>query len=153
MPRPGAGTLSQFFRESASMFTTTAFAQTAGSGTDIASQLQNFLPIILIFGVFYFLMIRPQQARAKQLRQSQSALRRGDRIVTAGGIIGSVSKVIDDNEVEVQIAEGVRVRVVRSTISTVLAKTEPAGKDGGDKSPEPESEAPAKKRRSTTSAG
>jgi preprotein translocase subunit YajC len=137
------------------MFTTTAFAQTAGSGTEIVSQLQNFLPIILIVGVFYFLLIRPQQTRLKQLKQAQSGLRRGDKIVTAGGIIGTVTKVVDDNEVEVQIADAVRVRIVRSTISTVLARTEPAGKDNGDKAPESvdgEVVAPPKKRRSTSAS-
>ncbi len=136
------------------MFTSTAFAQTAGAGVDIASQLQNFLPIILIVGVFYFLLIRPQQTRMKQLKQAQSGLRRGDKIVTAGGVIGTVSKVIDDSEVEVQIAESVRVRIVRSTISTVLARTEPAGKDKEGEAPADADAAapPAKKRRTTTSS-
>jgi preprotein translocase subunit YajC len=80
--------------------------------------------------VFYFLLIRPQQKRAKDHKAMLSALRRGDRVVTGGGIIGTVAKVVGDDEVAVDIAEGTRVRVVRSTITTVLARTEPVpGKD------------------------
>ncbi|HVJ51321.1 MAG TPA: preprotein translocase subunit YajC [Aliidongia sp.] len=136
------------------MFTSTAFAQTAGAGTDFSAEIQGLLPILLAVLVFYFLVFRPQQTRAKQLKQSQAGLRRGDKIVTAGGIVGTVSKVIDDNEVEVQIAEAVKVRVIRSTISTVLARTEPTGKDNGDKAPAEASEtdAAAPKKRRTTNA-
>jgi preprotein translocase subunit YajC len=112
------------------MFTTTAYAQTAGAagGSDLQQQILQFAPFLLIMVVFYFLLIRPQQQKAKELREQQSKLRRGDRIVTAGGVIAMVSKVVSDDEVEVQIAEGVKIRVVRSTIGTVLARTEPAGK-------------------------
>ena len=85
---------------------------------------------MLIFVVFYFLLIRPQQKRAKDHKVMLSALRRGDRVVTGGGIIGTIAKVISDDEVTVDIAEGTRVRVLRSTITTVLARTEPvSGKD------------------------
>jgi preprotein translocase subunit YajC len=90
------------------------------------SALIQFLPLILIFVVFYFLLIRPQQTKAKQLRATINALRRGDRIVTGGGIIGTVSKVVGPEEILVDIAEGVRVRVLRNTITTVLAKPDPA---------------------------
>lgn len=83
--------------------------------------VQQFLPLVLIFGVFYFLLIRPQQTRAKQMKTLLAALRRGDRVVTAGGIIGVVQKVKDgSNEVEVEIAPGVRVVVMRDTIGTVM---------------------------------
>lgn len=84
------------------------------------------IPMILIFGIMYFLMIRPQQKKVKEHKAMVGALRRGDQIVTAGGLIGKVSKVKDETEVEVELAEGVKVRVVRSTITQVMSKTEPA---------------------------
>ena len=86
----------------------------------------SFLPLILIFGIMYFLLIRPQQKKLKDHQAMVAALRRGDQVVTQGGIIGKVSKVKDDGEIELEIAENVKVRVVRSTIATVLSKTEPA---------------------------
>lgn len=88
--------------------------------------LVQFLPLILIFVVFYFLLIRPQQKKQKDHRAMLEALRRGDRVVTGGGIVGTVSRVISPEEVEVDIASGVRVRVLRSTISSVVAKPDPA---------------------------
>ncbi|MDB4053563.1 preprotein translocase subunit YajC [Octadecabacter sp.] len=86
----------------------------------------QFIPLILIFAIMYFLLIRPQQTKLKQHQEMVAALRRGDQVVTQGGMIGKVSKVKDDTEVEVEIADGVKVRVVRSTIAQVLNKTEPA---------------------------
>jgi len=86
----------------------------------------QFIPLILIFGIMYVLLIRPQQQKLKQHQAMVAALRRGDQIVTQGGIIGKVSKVKEDQELEVEIADGVKVRVVRSTIAQVLNKTEPA---------------------------
>jgi len=106
------------------MFATPAFAQAAAGGT--ASLIQNFLPLILIFGIMYFLLIRPQQKKLKDHKAMIEAVRKGDQVVTSGGIIGKVYKVKDDGELEVEIAEGIRVRVVRSTVSQVLSKTEPA---------------------------
>ena len=85
------------------------------------------MPLILIFAIMYFLLIRPQQKKAKEHRAMVEALRRGDQVVTSGGLIGKVTKVKDDNEVEVELSQGVHVRVVRSTIAQVLSKTEPAG--------------------------
>ncbi|HCP80712.1 MAG TPA: preprotein translocase subunit YajC [Octadecabacter sp.] len=85
----------------------------------------QFIPLILIFGIMYFLLIRPQQQKLKQHQAMVEALRRGDQVVTAGGLIGKVSKVKDDGEVEVEIASDVKVRVVKSTIAQVLNKTEP----------------------------
>ncbi len=108
------------------MFVTPAYAQAAGDAAGPGA-LQAFLPIILIFVVFYFLLIRPQQKKMKQHKEMLGAIRRGDKIVTGGGIVGSVTKVIDDAEVMVEIAEGVKVRVHRSLVSSVLARTEPAG--------------------------
>ncbi len=86
----------------------------------------QFLPLILIFAIMYFLLIRPQQKKVKQHRAMVEALRRGDQVITQGGLIGKVVKVKDDNEIEVELAENVKVRVVKSTIATVLSKTEPA---------------------------
>ena len=85
-----------------------------------------FVPMILIFGIMYFLMIRPQQKKLKEHQTMLEGLRRGDQVVTQGGIIGKVSKVKEDGEIELEIAENVKVRVVRSTIATVVSKTEPA---------------------------
>ena len=139
-----------------------AQAQTTGAAAPdgIASLLQGPLPMIVAIGlVFYFLVFRPQQQRVKDLKSAQSALRRGDKIVTAGGVIGQITRVINDDEVEVQIAEGVKVRIVKTTISTVLAKSEPAPKDSksadakaADTAPAEGEDASAKKRRTPTSA-
>ena len=109
------------------MLISTAYAQ----GTDITGIFDNqgamiqFLPLVLIFVVFYFLLIRPQQRKAKDHKTMLDALRRGDRVVTGGGIIGTVSRVDNPEEMTVDIAEGVRVRVLRSTITSVLAKPDP----------------------------
>jgi len=111
------------------MLISPAYAQAAGGGG--ADIFQSLLPIILIFVVFYFLLIRPQQKKVKQHREMVSALRRGDKIVTAGGLIGTVTKIISDTEAQVELAEGVRVRVVRHTISEVLSRTEAAPGGGG----------------------
>ncbi len=105
------------------MFVTPAYAQAAGGG---ASALGSFLPLILIFAIMYFLLIRPQQKKVKQHQAMVSALRRGDQVVTQGGMIGKVTKVKDAGEVEIEIASGVKVRVIQSTIAQVLNKTEPA---------------------------
>ena len=107
------------------MFVTPAFAQAAGTG-GAASAITSFLPLILIFGIMYFLMIRPQQKKMKQHRALIEGLRRGDQVVTSGGIVGKVSKVQEDGFVEVEIADGVKVKVVKATITTVLNKTEAA---------------------------
>ncbi|MCF6232281.1 MAG: preprotein translocase subunit YajC [Rhodobacteraceae bacterium] len=88
--------------------------------------LGQFLPLILIFAIMYFLLIRPQQKKVKQHAAMVSAVRRGDQVITQGGLIGKVTKVKDDNEVEVEIAKDVKVRVVKSTLTNVVSKTEPA---------------------------
>ncbi|EEX15252.1 preprotein translocase, YajC subunit [Citreicella sp. SE45] len=90
------------------------------------SAIAQFIPLILIFAIMYFLLIRPQQKKMKDHQKMVTALRRGDQVVTQGGIIGKVSKVKENNEVEIEIADGVRVRVVQNTIAQVLSKTEPA---------------------------
>ena len=110
------------------MLISPAYAQdtAVGGGFD----LMALLPLILIFAVFYFLLIRPQQKRAKEHKVKVAAMRRGDRIVTGGGIIATVTKIVDDNEAVVEITDGVKVRIVKSTVSDVLAKPEPAGGRG-----------------------
>jgi preprotein translocase subunit YajC len=97
---------------------------------DGANQLVQIAPFALILVVFYFFLIRPQQQKAKEHKTMLSALRRGDRVVTGGGIIGTIAKVVSDEEVLVEIAEGLRVRVLRSTITGVTAKTEPVAAKG-----------------------
>ena len=109
------------------MFVPPAYAQAAAGGG--GSGFEAFLPLILIFGVFYVLLIRPQQKKMKEHKATLSALRRGDKVVTGGGIVGTVTKVIDDLEITVEIADGVKVRVQRGLISTVLSKTEPVKGD------------------------
>jgi len=114
------------------MFVSPAYAQAAGNG---GSSLVSLLPLVLIFVVFYFLLIRPQQKKMKAHRTLVEGVRRGDRVVTAGGLLGTVSKVISETELQVEVADGVRVRVVRSTIQDVLSKTEPADKSKGGGAP------------------
>lgn len=110
------------------MFATPAYAQAAGGA---GGAFASFIPLILIFAIMYFLLIRPQQKKVKEHQNMVSALRRGDQVVTQGGILGKVTKVIDDaNELELEIAPQVKVRVVRSTIAQVRSKTEPAANDG-----------------------
>jgi len=105
------------------MFITAAYAQT-GAGADGGFLIQ-LVPFILIFIILYFLIIRPQQRRAKEHQAMIAAVRRGDIIVTSGGLIGRVAKVVDDHEVSVEIAADVKVRVSRSSIAEVRTKGEP----------------------------
>ncbi|WP_339948274.1 preprotein translocase subunit YajC [uncultured Albimonas sp.] len=106
------------------MFITPAYAQTGGG--DPMGAFGSFIPLILIFAIFYFLMIRPQQKRAKEHKAMLGALRRGDQVVTAGGLMGKVTRVKEgEDEIEVELAENVKVRVVRGTIAQVISKTEP----------------------------
>lgn len=116
------------------MYISTAWAQGAGAGGgSLLGGIEGFLPIILIFVVFYFLLIRPQQKRAKQHREMLGNIRRGDRVLTGGGLYGTVTKVVNDTELVVQIAEAVKVRVARGTIAEVLSKTEPVRPEKVDK--------------------
>jgi preprotein translocase subunit YajC len=105
-------------------FISPAYAQAAG-GAGGAGGLEAMLPLILIFVVFYFLLIRPQQKKAKDHKAMLEAVRRGDKVVTGGGIIGTVTKVIDEQEITVEIADGIKVHVQRGLLAAVLAKTEP----------------------------
>ncbi|HUN50526.1 MAG TPA: preprotein translocase subunit YajC [Candidatus Sulfotelmatobacter sp.] len=98
--------------------------------------VEQFLPFVLIFVAFYFLLIRPQQKRAQDLKRMIESVRRGDTVVTAGGVLGKVTKVMEDSTVQVEIAENVRVRVVKSTIAEVRAKGE-AVREGAGKAEAP----------------
>lgn len=125
------------------MFVSPAFAQAAGGSQQ--DPYGFMIMMVLIFVVFYFLLIRPQQKKVKDHKAMLGAIRRGDKVVTGGGIVGTVTKVVDDNEVMIEIAPDVKVRVQRALVSAVLAKTEPvkrakkgdgdaANDDGGAKS-------------------
>jgi preprotein translocase subunit YajC len=103
---------------------TPAFAQGIG-GANPTELLTTLAPFIAIFAIMYFLLIRPQQKRAKQHQEMVKNLRRGDSLTTSGGLVGKVTKVIDDDYVEIEIAEGVRVRQVRSMVADVRSKSEP----------------------------
>ncbi len=107
------------------MFISTAYAQD-GAGAAGGGLLEMFLPLILIFAIFYFLLIRPQQKRQKEHQAKLASARRGDKVVLGGGIMGQVTKVIDEGELMVKIADEVEVKVLKSTLLDVLSKTEPA---------------------------
>jgi preprotein translocase subunit YajC len=92
--------------------------------------LTTMLPMLALFGIFYFLLIRPQQQRLKAHQEMVKAVRRGDTVVTAGGLIGKVAKVKDDAEIMVEIADNVQVRVLKSTLTEVRSKGEPKGEKG-----------------------
>jgi preprotein translocase subunit YajC len=109
------------------MFITPAFAQGAGS-SGLETYIQ-FVPIALVFVIMYMLMIRPQQKRVKQHQEMVKNLRRGDSVITSGGTIGKVTKLVDDDQIEIEIAQGVRVRQMRSMVSEVRAKGEPVPDD------------------------
>ena len=105
------------------MWVTPAYAQSLGGGA--GGIVEMLLPFVLIFVIMYFLILRPQRQQAKRREEMLKAIRRGDTVVTNGGIVGKVTKVVDDNELELQIAEGVKVRAIRSLVAEVRAKAEP----------------------------
>jgi preprotein translocase subunit YajC len=111
------------------MLITPAFAQSnplSGLfGGDSSGMITSLLPLILIVVIMYFLVLRPQQQRVKQHQAMVKALRRGDTVITNGGLIGKVVKVVDDDQIEIEISDGVRVRQMRSMVSEVRAKGEP----------------------------
>ncbi len=111
------------------MLVTPAFAQSSPFGGD--NMLVQLLPFILIFVIMYFLILRPQQKRAKEHQELVKNLRRGDTVITSGGLVGKVTKVVDDDQIEVEIADGVRIRQVRSMITGVRAKGEPVKDEAG----------------------
>ena len=105
------------------MLITPAFAQTGLTGS--SDMLMSLLPFVLIFVIMYFLILRPQQRRVKQHQEMIKSVRRGDTVISSGGLVGKVTKVVDDDQIEVEIADGVRVRQMRSMVSEVRAKGEP----------------------------
>lgn len=107
------------------MLITPAYAQIPGVGGD-SGMLMSLLPFVLIFVIMYFLILRPQQKRVKTHTEMVKNLRRGDTVITNGGLIGKISKVIDDHEVEVEIADGIKIRQVKQMVTEVRAKGEPA---------------------------
>ena len=110
------------------MFITPAYAQAGDAAA--ANPFLNLAPMVLIFVIFYFLLIRPQQQARKKHQELVSNVRRGDQVVTAGGVVGKVTKVLEGEEILVQIADNVTVKVIKSTLSTVLTKPDaPAAND------------------------
>lgn len=112
------------------MFVTPAFAQGTGASPDM---LISVLPFLLIFVIMYFLIIRPQRQQLKKRGEMLSAIRRGDTVVTGGGLVGKVTKVVDDNELEVDLGGGLKVTALRSTISDVRVKGEPIANQNAKK--------------------
>jgi len=128
-----------------------AYAQAAG---DTTSTIMQMAPLALIFVVFYMFLIRPQQKKAKETRAMLDAIKRGDRVVTGGGIIGTVAKIANNDEVLIDIAENTRVRVLRSTITSVLAKPVPASaKDDKNGQDDKDGEAAGEKSESAPPSG
>jgi preprotein translocase subunit YajC len=105
------------------MLISPAYAQAVPTGG--SDMLMSLLPFILIFVIMYFLILRPQQKRVKQHQEMVKNVRKGDTVVTSGGLVGRITKVIDDDQIEVEIADGVRVRQMRQMVSEVRAKGEP----------------------------
>src|SRR5690349_6523195 len=109
------------------MFITPAYAQSPfGGGTDMITSL---LPFVLIFVIMYFLILRPQQKRVKAHAEMVKNVRKGDTVITSGGLVGKVTKVVDDDQVEIEVADGVRVRQMRQMVTDVRAKGEPVKDD------------------------
>lgn len=114
------------------LFTAAALAQAAPAGA--GNPIMQFLPFVLIFVVFYFLMIRPQQQARKKHKEMVAAVRRGDTVVTQGGLVGKVTKVTEGaDEIMVELADGVQVKVIKTTLADVRSKTEPAEKKSDTK--------------------
>ena len=108
------------------MLITPAFAQAAGAGGDTNSMLMSLLPFALIFVIMYFLILKPPQKKVKEHNEMVKNIRRGDTIVTNGGLVGKGTKVVDDDQVEMEISDGVRIRQLRQMVSAVRTKGEPA---------------------------
>ena len=106
------------------MFISPAYAQGSLFGGGNADMITSLLPFVLIFVIMYFLILRPQQKRAKQHTEMVKNVRKGDTVITSGGLVGRVTKVVDDDQIEVEVADGVRVRQMRSMVSDVRAKGE-----------------------------
>jgi preprotein translocase subunit YajC len=112
------------------MFVTPAYAQGIGGSPDM---FISILPFVLIFVIMYFLIIRPQRTQLKKRSEMLAAVRRGDTVVTGGGFVGKVTKVIDDNELEIDLGGGTKVTALRSTIADVRVKGEPVANQNAKK--------------------
>lgn len=112
------------------MFVTPAYAQGVGASPDM---FISILPFVLIFVIMYFLIIRPQRTQLKKRGEMLAAVRRGDTVVTGGGFVGKVTKVIDDNELEIDLGSGLKVTALRSTIADVRVKGEPVANQNAKK--------------------
>jgi preprotein translocase subunit YajC len=111
------------------MLISPAFAQAGGAGS--SDMLMSLLPFLLIFVIMYFLILRPQQKRVKQHQEMVKNVRRGDTVITSGGLIAKVTKVVDDDKIEIELADGVRAMQMRQMVSDVRAKGEPVKDDAG----------------------
>jgi len=129
------------------MFVTPAYAQTGG-GSEVFISL---LPFVLIFVIMYFLLIRPQRQQMKRRQEMIAAIRRGDTVVTGGGLIGKVTRVIDDNELEIDLGGGTKVTSIRGMIADVRVKGEPVANENTKPEPEAKPAAKSTARRSTRS--
>jgi|SRR6266403_4524197 preprotein translocase subunit YajC len=113
------------------MLISPAFAQGVGGIGDVfSSPMGQILPFVLIFVIMYFLILRPQQKRVKQHQEMVKNVRRGDTIINSGGLVGKVTKLVDDDQIEVEFADGVRLKQMRSMLSEVRAKGEPVKDEG-----------------------
>ncbi len=111
------------------MFITPAFAQTTSAGGGTTAMIAQIAPLVLIFAVFYFLLIRPQQKRVKEQRAKLDAVKKGDQVITGGGLVGKVVRV-DEVYVDVELGQGIKVKAVKSSLSDVLTPgTIPAAND------------------------
>lgn len=129
------------------MFVTPAYAQAAAAGGDANSMIMSLLPFALIFVIMYFLILRPQQKKVKEHAEMVKNIRRGDTIITSGGLVGKVTKVIDEDTVEFELADGIRARQMRQMITGVRAKGEPvkdAPEANGKAKGKKDKDAPAK---------
>lgn len=129
------------------MFVTPAYAQAAAAGGDANSMIMSLLPFALIFVIMYFLILRPQQKKVKEHAEMVKNIRRGDTIITSGGLVGKVTKVIDDDTVEFELADGIRARQMRQMITGVRSKGEPvkdATEANGKAKGKKDKDAPAK---------
>jgi preprotein translocase subunit YajC len=116
------------------MWITPAYAQAAsGGGLGGLGEYVQFFPILAVIAIMYMLLIRPQQKRAKQHQDMVKNLRKGDSVVTSGGTVGKVTKLVDDDQIEIEIAQNVRVRQMRSMVTEVRAKGEPVANDADSK--------------------
>ena len=115
------------------MLSSPAYAQFGGAGS--SDMLMSLLPFLLIFVIMYFLILRPQQKRVKQHQEMVKNVRRGDTVITSGGLIAKVTKVVDEDKIEIELADGVRAMQMRSMVSDVRAKGEPVKDESAGRSP------------------